>query len=296
MKPHEYRTAYQIAHAKGDVERWYRTMALPIIACGDRKDSAATLAQSEVETNWLLDRRPYYTVYPVAAEALRRVELSIGCDNLQLPLRSLLIRFGVGQEPICNREKLRSILVGKLPTNWAEKTKFGEGPDYSVHPGLSCWMDFGEITHEFADRLKFEIPIYKYVQFPLVPGKSVEEIISTVPHYNPEENTCIEEALRFVMGLCLLANDPEVIKPDVLDRDRIKYEEKPDQTIVDRAHRRGKVGWLVGADWEMIPHYRRPHFALRWTGEGRKVAKIVPVKGAVVHRSKLTDVPEGYLG
>jgi hypothetical protein len=37
---------------------------------------------------------------------------------------------------------------------------------------------------------------------------------------------------------------------------------------VDKAHRRGKVGWNVGRHIEVAPHYRRPHMALVWTGTG----------------------------
>ena len=48
---------------------------------------------------------------------------------------------------------------------------------------------------------------------------------------------------------------------------------------VDKAHRRGKVGWNVGRHIEVAPHYRRPHMALVWTGTGRAVPKIVPTAG-----------------
>ncbi len=286
MNPHQYKTAYDLA-GTGDVKRWYDLMSLPIIEAGNA-DSGATLAQAAVEVSWIKTKRPYYTVYPVAADSLRKIELDIPCDQVKLPLESLLIRFGEGHEPLCNGEKLRSILVGTLPVRWA----VGE---FAHCAGLSCWMDFGEIEPELSKVVGYDMPIYKYVQFPLIPEKSVEFAISKIPHNDPDEDQAIREGLRFVLGICLLASDPEVIKPDVLSKDRANYDWKPTQEIVDRAHRRGKIGWLVGADWEMIPHYRRPHFALRWTGEGRKVAKIVPVKGAVVHRTKLSEVPEGYL-
>ena len=230
-------------------------------------------------------KRPYYTVYPVASESLNKIDLDLDCSLIKLPLDSLLIRFGVGHEPLCHHKRLKSILVKTLPLNWAGDSS----------PGMTCWMDFDDFDPEISKELGFRMPIYNYVQFPLVSGKTVEEMINFVPHHDPEENDSIKAGLRFVLGICLLGSDPEVIKPDVLSKDRDKYERTRDPLIVERAHRRGKIGYLVGADWEMMPHYRRPHFALRWTGEGRRVPKIVPVRGAVIHRTKLIEVPQGRL-
>ncbi len=106
----------------------------------------------------------------------------------------------------------------------------------------------------------------------------------------------VRVAVRIALSLCLLANDPDIIQPDVLADDRRKYEETGDQKYVDKAVRRGKRGWVVGAHLDVSPHWRRAHFGIRWTGKGAAVPKIVPIKGAVVKRSKLTDVPTGYMG
>jgi hypothetical protein len=63
-------------------------------------------------------------------------------------------------------------------------------------------------------------------------------------------------------SLSFLENDPSVISPDVLGDDRVGLEQTGDQKDVDKAHRRGKVGWDVGKHIEVIPHYRRPHLVL----------------------------------
>ncbi len=63
---------------------------------------------------------------------------------------------------------------------------------------------------------------------------------------------------------------------------------------LDKAHRRGKVGWDVGRQVEVMPHYRRPHLMLAWTGPGRAVPKIVPRRGSIVHRSAVEKVPSGF--
>ena len=112
---------------------------------------------------------------------------------------------------------------------------------------------------------------------------------------------CIEAislACRASVCVLLMKNDPDIITPDVLAKDRDRYDRETDeawkQRAVERAKRRGVVGWNIGADYEVCPHYRRPHFGLRHTGKGRTVPRIVPIKGAVVHRSRLTEVPTGY--
>lgn len=75
------------------------------------------------------------------------------------------------------------------------------------------------------------------------------------------------------MSGCLLENDPSIISPDVLADDRAKFDQGGEQRYVDKAHRRGKVGWDVGRHIEVIPHYRRPHMALVWTGRRREVSR-----------------------
>ncbi len=99
---------------------------------------------------------------------------------------------------------------------------------------------------------------------------------------------------RAAGGGCLLENDPEIVSPDVLSKDRDKFDRTGEQKYVDKAHRRGKVGWDVGRHVEVAPHYRRPHMALVWTGRGRAVPKIVPRRGTIVHRQAVELVPTGF--
>jgi hypothetical protein len=68
---------------------------------------------------------------------------------------------------------------------------------------------------------------------------------------------------------------PSVIEPDVLSKDRDKFETSGDDRYVDKAHRRGKIGWNVGRRIEVAPHYRRPHMVLVWTGVGRAIRRLV---------------------
>ena len=106
-------------------------------------------------------------------------------------------------------------------------------------------------------------------------------------------------AVRAAVATLLLANDSTIIQPDVLADDRRRFDESIDpefrQRLIDKARKRGIVGWRIGEVYETIPHFRRPHFGLRHTGKGRTIPKIVPIKGSTVHRDKLTKVPTGHI-
>jgi hypothetical protein len=94
-----------------------------------------------------------------------------------------------------------------------------------------------------------------------------------------------------------MASDPEIVEPEVLSSDEERYSKTRDSALVDKAHRRGKVGWNVGKDIEVVPHYRRAcPAALYWTGEGRRFPKVRFRRGSVIHRKRLASVPTGFLG
>ena len=82
----------------------------------------------------------------------------------------------------------------------------------------------------------------------------------------------------------------------MLAADRAAYERTGDGKYVSKAKRRGKLGWNVGPGIEVIPHVRRPHPALVWTGKGRAVPKVVMRKGSIVHQRKVEQMPHGREG
>ena len=66
--------------------------------------------------------------------------------------------------------------------------------------------------------------------------------------------------------------------------------------VLEKAQRRGKIGWTVGRRIQVAPHYRRPHMALVWIGRGRAVPRVVPRRASVVHRKLGENVPSGFGG
>lgn len=280
MQPHAYMTLYDTdirrpGSAKQTPEQWLRE-AEPTMR------NVQVVAQARAEHTWMQARRPYYTVYPVAAESLSRITLDVPCGEVHLPVPAILIRFLAGHEPQVSGEKIQSIFAATIDVRGNEE------------PGIVVYVDVGERL-PMPDGSLFHLRLFTALS--LRPGRSLEGALTDLDfnYLNDRETEVMRQGLRYVAALSLLAHDPEIVQPDVLARDREKWERTQDPAIAERAIRRGKYGWLVGAQMETMPHYRRPHFALRWTGEGRQVPKIVAVKGAVVHRKKLTDVPQGTL-
>ena len=166
---------------------------------------------------------------------------------------------------------------------------------YIDDTGLSLLIDIGET-------MAGNVPICTYRNFPRKTGLTVEESLAglkmdcfaEIGIVIPED--LMMDCVRLCCTLCLIENNPEIISPDVLSDDRAKYDQSHDQKYIDKAHRRGKVGWDVGRHVEVMPHYRRPHMTLVWTGRGRAMPRIVPRRGSVVHREVVEKVPMGWEG
>lgn len=147
-----------------------------------------------------------------------------------------------------------------------------------------------------------DCPIHTYINLPVQPGMSLEKALHALPrdpsafHGMQMPDEIRTACTKIACTICLLENDPSIIEPDVLSKDQMKYELNPDPAIVERAHRRGKVGWIIGRNIEVIPHIRRSHPALMWTGHGRQIPRIVMRKGSVVHREIVEKVPTGFQG
>lgn len=106
---------------------------------------------------------------------------------------------------------------------------------------------------------------------------------------------CMEPLFKLAITLCFIGDSPELIQPEVLNADEHKLQGQHNiEALVAKARRRGKYGFTIGKDIEVMPHYRRPHLALVWYGPGKKESKIIPRKGSIVHRSKVEKIPTGY--
>jgi hypothetical protein len=217
---------------------------------------------------------------------LTRLNLALDSSLIQLPLPALCVRLPKEKNPLTFEWKgesvqIRCMLMGTI----------------NQGQGLSILIDVGETMGDGKD---FGVPIYTYRKFRRQDGLTVEKSLQELGSNELAElgvqipEDLIADCVRLCCTLCLLEDDASVIEPDVLSKDRMRYEQTGDEKYVQKAHRRGKVGWHVGRHIEVIPHYRRPHLMLAWTGKGRSVPKIVPRKGSIVHREVVEKVPSGF--
>jgi hypothetical protein len=228
-------------------------------------------------TRWCNDHRPYYSVYPSIIPILTRINLDIPASQIIPPLRNLLIRLPVENNPL---DPVRTILITHF--------KFEDHDDISR---LNIMVDYST-GHCNSVMLLNE--------------QKISDVAKEWEGQDKRHGFPLEgpnaEILKLVSTLCLLANDPTLIEPDVLDKDRGRYEFGDEETkrfLEDRAKRRGKIGYLIGGYMErgeagVIPHYRRPHLQLYHTGKGRTIPKIVNVRGCIVHREIVAKIPTGY--
>jgi hypothetical protein len=228
--------------------------------------------QAGAEYVWATTHKPFFNIWPMIGEGLCKTNLDIDAEIilaklLKLPM-CLNIRFAEGHEV----DNIQTILVNRIKIGGLL--------------GLSIFTFTGELGLVAGD------PIYNMLHFPIV--GTIEKSLTDLPRKDGinevEYQSCIT-AVRIVTMLALMFDNPDLIESIILRGDAIRG---VNERTIDRAKRRGIVGWNVGSHIEISPHYRRPHFAIRWTGKGGTIPKVVPIKGVIVKRSKATSVPTGF--
>ncbi len=287
MDFHNFITVREACRRSGaidDPDEFYRVAFADAFKMG----SGQFYGQLQNEREWEQARRPYYNVWPSIVPMLTRLNLDLDSGLIKLPTPALCVRLPKEKNPLTfewrgQEAQIHCMLMGT----------FNEGR------GLSILIDVGETM---GDGRTFGVPIYTYRNFRRQQGLTVEEALAELGTNELAElgvqipDDLVVDCIRLCCSLCLLENDPSVIEPDVLSKDRGRFEASGDEKYVEKARRRGKVGWNVGRQIEVIPHFRRPHMTLVWTGKGRELPKIVPRRGSVVHREVVEKLPSGFGG
>jgi hypothetical protein len=223
-------------------------------------DDEKKVALNEIQ--WQLTGKPYFEVYPKVIEGLKKTNLNVRPSDIPMSilheLNHLCIKFPNGLMQYTH------MLMTVTP------------PHYDGIPEIYLVASAGKVYSE-AWATDNE-PFCELIGSEDIPGD-----IKDAADYNA--------VMKIALGVMFLASDPEYIKPIVLKRD----EGKPNlDECVERAKRRGVYGFTIGESIERCPHFRRPHFAIRWTGKGATIPKLVPVKGAVIGKEIITTVPTGF--
>jgi hypothetical protein len=215
------------------------------------------------ELEWVENHRPYYDVYPSIVPMLLKVDLDkVDATHIKFPVPRLCVRFA---EPVVfGTESLKCLLVSKI--------------SMFSGPGLAVWCDFG---YDYVVWQAFKLDGNIGAQLKVANNEHCESSI-------PEDT--LRSCVQLVVSLSLIE---EIIEPELLNSDARSTQ--PMDLLIDRAHRRGKIGWSVGKGVEMCPHLRRPHLGIRWTGPRSSVPKIVPIKGSIIHKSAVLTIPTGTM-
>lgn len=299
MKFHEWQTLYEFAGEDGKrlgLAAYYNEARGMVLSRQLDIESACIVA---TEYEWYGLSRPYFKVWPAVMKALLNVSLDVKLNSFSSDApRSIAIRFCDGSEPLVAGRRMCSMIIGRIDSN---SVVFIGCRSISCNPRrdeevIQSYQAFnirtgGDLTIQELLDLKASSKEINYI-------RSCKHVSGTVEG-SPVSLELSRAMIRCSAAIMLLANDPSIITPDVLSKDAERYARETDEDwkrrAEERAKRRGKVGWNIGAEYEVCPHYRRPHFGIRHTGKGRTTPRIVPIKGAVVHRSKLTEVPTGYI-
>lgn len=231
------------------------------------------------ELSWYRDIRPYYKVWPTIVQPLARLSLDVSMKDMNISERTVCLRMVDHPQTASVVGPISSILMS-----------------YTNVPTINRLFGGRELFDDYENamliiKMFMNDDHFKLFLFGSDTDCTIEETLSRYLFVMEEQRL----AVKIGFSSLLMADDPDIIEPDVLNRDQAAYDRTGDNKYIDRAKRRGKHGWHIGRKMESMPHYRRPHLGLRWTGKGRAVPRIVPIKGAVVHRSRLTEVPTGYI-
>lgn len=172
-------------------------------------------------------------------------------------------------------------------------------------------LDTGEMTEDGR-------PMRSVDYSPLFSGKTIGECLKLADAQTkqtaalpgePYPASLMSRVMSIYATLCLLDEDSELLDRIVLSADkelmRRTLDPEKQAQIIQRALRQGVNGWDVGrrieeeiqqGEREQGPHFRRPHFAIRWMGKKPNLEpKIRPVRGTLVNRDKVTQIPTGFV-
>ena len=251
----------------------------------DDEDSAAWRVNKQallLASCWELQfQRPYYNIYPIVYQSLERTNLKVAADYIfDQELLSLAVCFPKGKELIAGDYTVKSFLFCKI----SEPHRIA---------GLTINFEISGKADDYTTTFMF--PSEKLLS-DAIPTGDESRVVGESTQVSGRYAQHVQKCLAIAIGVYLLSKDPENLIPVILRRDQKKtLSPRKLEEAIERAKRaHHKTGFTVGADWTVGPHVRRPHFALRWTGKGGDIPKLVPVKGTIVRGETLYDVPTGY--
>jgi len=220
---------------------------------------------------------PFFNVYPKVVEALIRTSLSIVPETIP---RSIIHSLGsiCIKLPLDKNNRGFDFFILSVFNSETMKEMESLGCSRILHvENIPSMVVFGQ-----GDNEGFTLAVPLDMRVSDVQSQISDEAIVDIA----------KPFIRIALGVMMLAADPDYIKPVLLKADEDKT--TPIEERIARARNRGVYGFTIGEEIERSPHFRRPHFAIRWTGKGGEIPKLVAVKGSIVGKKELVTVPTGY--
>lgn len=169
---------------------------------------------------------------------------------------------------------------------------------FPVLPMLIRTADKAFIFHMNKDRDKLAVALESASKETCVAKLSIgkDTTVGMALMDDQVRDESLAECLKLACSCGLL--DAEFLEAEVLSKDNtpsVVGDPAKLQAAIDRARRRGKLGWSIGKSNVVAPHIRGSHMALMWTGPGRHIPKYVLRRECVVHRDKVLTKPTGHL-
>jgi hypothetical protein len=192
------------------------------------------------EFEWVECERPFYNIWPVAAELASSVKLDLPVGLVEIPFTSLVLRFAKGHEP-----GIKTAMI------WWHKEPAGDGQVWVF--GFRLKRPYQQfVRFHYRDR---DTPVETWLEELRDQGRKTGE-------EDCEFSKISEHLIRLTVFVGLTANDHDFITPIVLAKDRANYKETTDedvrQAIERRAVRRLGRGFDVGKalqeEKEQSPH------------------------------------------
>lgn len=252
----------------------------------ERENLTKTIGLLIAEEQWFRDERPFYNVWPIMFSVVRTLKLDIPWNKVRFPFYTMMFQFPEGNEPF-------GLGVAMVATSQGGK----DGASYEQTLTIEGYH-VGDRAHYVTSRL---IPDNRVTINESFLGGNVGD----------EETVARGEVLQFLLRLAcvvsLLADGEDLITPILLRRDADRAGDVPPDVLqewiarkAEKARQLGHYGFDVGRDLNrtasVSPTAVGPYFAVRWTGQGRSVAKVVLVREHLKNLIPLNQVPTGFLG
>lgn len=268
-------------------------------------------SQIIIEHRFMFSRRPYYNIYPSVIRMLMEMDcFKVKCEEVDfscLPFLPFAIRLPVKNNPLkIAGNDVQYIFIDflKIKTTVSElKTNV-----YSPTDIMTVWFHHGETQAREAIGGTQTVKVMSFETFEITDGKSfgVSAVEARETRSSESlnlgdkiEKSDFENILNVALGVILIANDSELVSPDVLGKYRVKYRETNDDSYVQRSHKKGKIAFNIGKEFEekekqIRPGYRKQHMCHFHVGSGRKKIVYKLRRGCLVHKTVIKTVPTGF--